>query len=114
MADRDSVGRRQRKLASYQRRVAERVARGMCPKCGQRPIAASASSVLRKRAPPIAPAPTASGPSVRRGNQDETACCLIQECSRALRCLPHVIVPQSCCFIWSDARLGSGSLGSCG
>ena len=39
MAGQDSAKRRQRKLASYHRRVAERVARGMCPKCGQRPPA---------------------------------------------------------------------------
>ena len=37
MADRDSAGRRQRNLASYHRRVAERITQGMCPKCGQRP-----------------------------------------------------------------------------
>ena len=37
MAGQDSAKRRQRKLASYHRRVAERVASGMCPKCGKRP-----------------------------------------------------------------------------
>ena len=39
MAGQDSAKRRQRKLASYHRRVAERIAQGMCPKCGQRPPA---------------------------------------------------------------------------
>ena len=39
MADRDSARRRQRKLASYHRRIAERVARGMCSKCGKHPPA---------------------------------------------------------------------------
>ena len=40
MAGQDSARRRQRKLASYHRRVAERLASGMCPKCGKRPPAA--------------------------------------------------------------------------
>ena len=39
MAGQDSAKRRQRKLASYHRRVAERIAQGMCPKCGRRPPA---------------------------------------------------------------------------
>ena len=39
MADRDSAKRRQRNLASYHRRVADRLARGMCRKCGKCPPA---------------------------------------------------------------------------
>ena len=39
MADRDSAGRRQRNLASYHRRVAERRERGLCIRCGKRPPA---------------------------------------------------------------------------
>ena len=39
MADQVSAKRRQHKLASYHRRVAERIAQGMCPKCGKRPPA---------------------------------------------------------------------------
>ena len=39
MADRDSASRRQRKLASYHRRVAERRERGLCVKCGKCPPA---------------------------------------------------------------------------
>lgn len=39
MADRDSARRRQRKLASYHRRVAERRERGLCVKCGKCPPA---------------------------------------------------------------------------
>ena len=39
MADQDSAARRQRKLASYHRRVAERRERGLCIKCGKRPPA---------------------------------------------------------------------------
>ena len=40
MAAQDSATRRHRKLASYHQRVAERIAQGMCPKCGKRPPAA--------------------------------------------------------------------------
>ena len=39
MADQVSAARQQRNLASYHRRVAERIAQGMSPKCGQRPPA---------------------------------------------------------------------------
>lgn len=37
MADQVSAGRRQRKLASYHRRVADRRERGLCVKCGRAP-----------------------------------------------------------------------------
>ena len=39
MAGQDATARRQRKLASYRRRVAERRERGLCIKCGKRPPA---------------------------------------------------------------------------
>ena len=57
MADQDPAARRQRKLASYHRRVAERIAQGMCPKCGQRPPAPDRRQCFAR----LAPEPAAGG-----------------------------------------------------
>ena len=93
MCEQDIEARRARDLERYHRRTEQRVAQGLCPKCGKTaanaPTANCASRAARRRIEPAAPATPGSGrPGCRAGTPSAPA-------ARPKRAAPRACAPSA-------------------